>query len=109
MEIKSEGKDKKINKKKVKEVAALSYSPQQNQSPEIVALGRGETAEKILELAKSNNVPVYKDPELAHTLNKLRIGDEIPPELYEVVAEILVFISHIDKSCGEKNGLKQYK
>lgn len=88
--------------KKVKEVAALQYSPDENKAPKLIALGKGEIAEKILEKAKENNVPIYKDAELAHTLGKLNIGDEIPPELYEVVAEILIFVSSIDKAFGEK-------
>lgn len=86
----------------IKEVAALKYSPDESQSPTVVALGKGEVAERILKTAKENNVPVYKDPNLAHTLNKLQIGDEIPAELYEIVAEILVFVSQLDKGFGEK-------
>lgn len=91
----------KKNEKKVKEVAALRYSEDDNKSPEIIALGKGETAEKILEKAKESNVPVYEDAQLAHTLQGLNIGDEIPPELYEVVAKILVFISDLDSQYGK--------
>ena len=43
------------------------------------------------------DVPVYQDEKLAKTLAKLEIGDTIPPELYEVVAEILVFVDDMDK------------
>ena len=88
-------------KKKVKEVAVLKYSPDEA-APKIVALGKGEIAEKILEVAKDNAVPVYENPELAHTLNALSIGDQIPPELYEIVAQILVFVSDLDKLKGER-------
>ena len=49
------------------------------------------------EKAKENDVPFYKDNKLAETLSKLEIGDAIPPELYEVVAEILVFVDDMDK------------
>jgi len=87
-------KDKKD--KKIKEAAALRYDPQKNSAPEIVALGKGETAEKIIEKARQNDIPVYEDKELAHTLSFFKIGDEIPEELYEVVANILVFIGDID-------------
>jgi len=85
-----------------KEVVALQYDPEKNIAPKIVAAGRGEIADKILEKAKEHDVPVYKDEKLANTLSKLSIGEEIPPELYEVVAEILVFVSSLDKSFGEK-------
>ena len=53
--------------------------------------------EKIIEKAKESDVPLYKDNKLADTLSKLEIGDAIPPELYEVVAEILVFVDDMDK------------
>lgn len=89
-------------KKKVKRVAALKYSPDENNAPQIIGLGNGEIAEKILEKAKENNIPIYENEELASTLNAMNIGDEIPPELYEIVAQILVFIGSIDRSYGKK-------
>ena len=92
------------NIRKIKEAVALKYALDEDNSPKIVALGKGDIAEKILETAKENDIPVYEDENLAHTLNKLNIGDEIPPELYEVVAEILVFVSNLDKSYGDKYG-----
>ncbi len=94
----------KNNSKKIKEVAALRYSPEKGKAPSIVALGKGEVAEKIIEAAEKNDVPVYEDVSLAHALNALHIGDEIPPELYEVVAQVLVFVSKIDSSYGELYG-----
>ena len=90
-----------MEKRKIREAAALKYEPETG-APRIVALGKGEIAEKIIETAGQNDVPVYKDESLAHTLNTLSLGEEIPPELYEVVAEILVFISNLDKSRGGK-------
>ena len=54
-------------------------------------------AEKIIAKAKENDVPFYQDNKLAETLSKLQIGDTIPPELYDVVAEILVFVDDMDK------------
>jgi flagellar biosynthesis protein len=51
-----------------------------------------------------NDVPVYENAQLAHALNSLNLGDEIPPELYEVVAEILVFVGSIDNGYGEAHG-----
>ena len=85
-------------------MAAIRYSPDKNKAPSIVALGKGEVAEKIIETALDNDVPIYEDKNLAHTLNALRIGDEIPPELYEVVAQILVFVSKVDSKYGEIYG-----
>lgn len=82
--------------KKVKQAVALEYDPADN-APRVIAMGRGALAEKIIEQAKQAEVPVHRDDKLADTLSKLQIGDMIPPELYEVVAEILIFVDGMDK------------
>ena len=79
-----------------KTAVAISYGPGEA-APKILATGKGKVAEKIIETAKENKVPTYKDNKLASTLSKLQIGDMIPPELYEVVAEILVFVDDMDR------------
>ena len=71
------------------------------EAPKIVASGRGYLAEKIIERAVEENVPLHKDDKLAGTLSKLEIGDAIPPELYEVVAEVLLFVDKVDKIKGK--------
>ena len=81
---------------KVKQAVALEYDPADS-APKVIAMGRGALAEKIIEQAKQAEVPVHKDDKLADTLSKLQIGDMIPQELYEVVAEILVFVDGMDK------------
>ena len=65
-------------------------------------MGQGYVAEKIIEKAEESDIPTYVDPHLAKTLSSMQIGDEIPPELYEVVAQILVFVSNLDKSYAKK-------
>ena len=81
---------------KAKQAIALEYDPSQD-APKVVASGRGLLAERILEKAKEANVPIHKDTKLADTLSRLEIGEMIPPELYEVVAEILVCVDAMDK------------
>lgn len=81
---------------KPKQAIALSYDPAED-APKILATGKGKIAERIIEEAKEAKVPVHKDSKLADTLSKLEIGEMIPPELYEVVAEILVFVDQMDK------------
>lgn len=81
---------------KPKQAIALTYDPEED-APKVVASGRGALAEKIIEEANQAKVPVHKDSKLADTLSRLEIGDMIPPELYEVVAEILVFVDQMDK------------
>lgn len=75
---------------------AVAYEPG-DRAPKILATGKGHLAEKIIEKAKEEDVPLYADDKLADTLSKLEIGEMIPPELYEVVAEILVFVDDMDK------------
>ena len=72
-------------------------------APKILATGKGAVADKIIQTAKENDVPLYQDNQLADTLSRLQIGDMIPPELYEVVAEILVFVDDMDKLKQKMN------
>ena len=81
---------------KPKQAIALSYDPSDD-APKVVASGRGLLAEKIIEKAQEFDVPIHKDDKLADTLSRLEIGEMIPPELYEVVAEILIFVDSMDK------------
>lgn len=91
----------KIDKDKT--AVALAFEPG-DVAPKILASGKGAIAEKIIEKAKENDVPFYKDNKLADTLSRLDIGDEIPPELYEVVAEILLFVDGMDKVKAKLDG-----
>ena len=79
-----------------KTAVALEYEPGE-QAPKILATGKGVVEERIIEAAKEADVPTYQDNKLADTLSRLEIGDMIPPELYQVVAEILVFVNDMDK------------
>ena len=83
-------------KRRNRTAVALGYEVG-DQAPRILAAGKGFLAERIIEKAREADVPLHKDDKLAATLSKLEIGDTIPPELYEVVAEILVFVDRMDK------------
>ena len=83
-------------KEKPKQAIALSYDPD-DAAPKVVASGKGALAERITEKANEAQVPVHEDSKLANTLSRLEIGESIPPELYEAVAEILVFVDAMDK------------
>ena len=91
--------------KEEKTAVAIAYEPG-DAAPKILATGKGAVAEKIVETAKEHDVPLYKDNKLADTLSRLKIGDMIPPELYEVVAEILVFVDDMDKMKAKVGGIK---
>lgn len=87
-------------KNKPKQAIALEYNPQED-APKVIASGRGKLAERIIERAQESDVPIHRDDKLADTLSRLEIGDMIPPELYEVVAEILIFVDSMDKIKGK--------
>ena len=84
---------------------ALAYDPN-DEAPTVIASGKGALAERIIEKAQEADVPVHRDDKLADTLSRLEIGDMIPPELYEVVAEILVFVDAMDKIKAKMDGIK---
>lgn len=87
---------------KIKKASALSYTPGEQGAPKVIATGRGEIAKKIIEKAKEAKIPVYEDKHLAEALSHISLGSEIPSELYEVVAEVLAFISRLDESYSKK-------
>ncbi len=80
---------------------ALKYKPPYDQAPRVVAKGSGKLSEKIIELAKKNRIPIREDPALVEILTKLDLEEEIPPEVYPVVAEILAFIYSLHKKWGD--------
>ena len=90
----------KIEERIIKKASALSYALGEDSAPKVIASGKGEIAEKIIEKAKEAKIPVYEDKHLAEALSHISIGEEIPTELYEVVAEVLSFISRLDESYG---------
>lgn len=75
--------------------AALAYDPQTDQAPRVVASGKGKIAEQIIALAQQYQVPVYEDAELSAALALVNLDEEIPPELYLVVAEVLAYIYRV--------------
>lgn len=93
----------KKQRKKLKKAVALAYDDTMT-APTVVATGSGKVAEHIIEEAEKNKVPVYKDEKLATLLTQLELGDMIPPELYETVARILVFVGDMDELYAKTHG-----
>jgi flagellar biosynthesis protein len=71
---------------------ALKYDREKDNAPRVIAKGLRLKAEKIREIAKQHNVPFMKNTTLAGSLYRVEVGQEIPEELYDAVAEILNFI-----------------
>ncbi|MCL2617804.1 MAG: EscU/YscU/HrcU family type III secretion system export apparatus switch protein [Defluviitaleaceae bacterium] len=91
-----------------KQAYALQYNPAE-QAPKVVAAGRGYLAEKILDKAREFNIPTHVDAALADELAKVDVGGSIPPELYEVVAQVLVFIGNLDRYKLEEQAAKRLR
>ena len=78
----------------VKQVNSLAVALQYDRkgAPRVVAKGRGVIGDKIVELAKANNIPIEENEALAGALSNVELGNEIPEELYKAVAEVLIFV-----------------
>ncbi len=90
------------DKKETTIAAALKYDGKRDSAPRVTAKGSGVIAEKIIELAKKHKVPVKEDPALAQILSRLDIDEQIPPELYKAVAEILAFVYSLNERYREQ-------
>ncbi|GAE33936.1 EscU/YscU/HrcU family type III secretion system export apparatus switch protein [Halalkalibacter akibai] len=88
-------------KQGIKQAIALRYQVDKDAAPKVVGTGKGLLAEDIISLAKQHNIPIQEDPSLVAMLSQLQVNQSIPPELYEVVAEVFAFIYRIDQN-GEK-------
>jgi flagellar biosynthesis protein len=73
-------------------VVALRYRSKEDRAPKIAAKGRGYLAERIVELARAHDIPIREDKNLVEILSHLDLAQEIPPEVYTAVAEILAFV-----------------
>ena len=91
------------NQKKRKEIngpqaAVIKYDEETGKVPAVVAQGKGHVAQQIIELAKKNNIHMQEDSTLVANLLDMDLGDNIPPQLYSVMAEILLLIEEIEKN-----------
>jgi len=82
---------------------ALSYDGGAG-APVVVASGMGYMAEKIVEVAAESGVPIYEDNSLATILTQLKLGQEVPEELYKAIVEIYVYFLHFDPNKVKEDG-----
>lgn len=85
-----------------KKAVALTYAPDQA-APVLSAKGSGEVAEMILKKAKEHGIPIQENASLVEVLAQLDLDQQIPPELYSLVAEILTFVYRSDQKAGGYN------
>jgi flagellar biosynthesis protein len=88
----------KQSKPERKSAVALSFNQNMNEAPVLLAKGSGDAADRIIEAAKKYGVPLQEDESLLSLLSQLEIHQQIPPELYEVVAELFVFVYKLDQN-----------
>ena len=84
---------------------AIVYDEAKSSTPKVVASGKGTMAEKIIETAREAGVHIQEDANLVELLSKVPVGDEIPVELYQTVAEVLAFVYQTNEKYKHK--LKQ--
>ena len=75
---------------------ALRYREKEDYAPVVLAKGRGYLAEAILALAREAGVPVVEEPELLAMLEKVEVGEYIPPEAYTLAAEVIAFLMRLE-------------
>ncbi len=81
----------------VKSAVAHRYDSSRQESPRVTAKGKALMAEKILELAKGNDIPIREDADLVEVLSQMDLDQEIPPSLYKVIAELLAFVYELNR------------
>jgi len=92
----------KSERRSAAKAVALRYGAA-DAAPVVVASGMGYMAERIVELAAANGVPVYEDNSLATMLTQLKLGREIPPELYQAIVEIYVYFLNFDPNDPQRS------
>ncbi|MGM8931096.1 EscU/YscU/HrcU family type III secretion system export apparatus switch protein [Salinicola halophyticus] len=82
---------------------AMAYSGERTDAPRVVAKGYGNVADRIIELGQQEGVFVHDSPELVALLMQVDLDARIPESLYQVVAELLVWIGQIDSAATSGN------
>ena len=88
--------------RKTKKAVALGYDERHGDAPRVLASGGGLVADKIIEQARAAGIHIQEDPDLVELLARVPIGDQIPPELYQAVAEVLAFVYAVNDRFKKK-------
>ena len=91
----------------VPEAVALRYDRGREDAPRVVAKGRGFVAQQLLSIAKRHSVPVYQNQTVTQLLMAVELDREIPPELYQAVANVLAYVYRLDGRVAEKIGVRK--
>jgi len=80
-----------------RKAVALHYDADGDAAPRVIAKGDRLLAERIIEIAKQNDIPIHEDPDLVAILSALDVNREIPQSLYRAVAEVLAFVYSVNQ------------
>jgi flagellar biosynthesis protein len=86
----------------VQEAVALRYSKDKEDAPRVVAKGRGFVAQQLLAVARRHAVPVYQNQAVTNLLMAVELDREIPPDLYQAVANVLAYVYRMDGRAAER-------
>ncbi len=88
-----------------KSAVSLQYNKGNNRAPKVTAKGQGWVADKIIKMARENNIPIREDKDLLNLLSEIDIGQEVPESLYKVVAELLAWVYQLNQNYpGSQSG-----
>ena len=87
---------------KQKKAIAILYDDSPDSAPKVIASGKGSIAQKIIETAEEAGIHIQQDPNLVEMLAKVDVGEEIPVELYQTVAEVLAFVYKVNNRFKDK-------
>lgn len=91
-------------RKIINKAVAIVYDEKESSAPKVVASGKGVVAEKIIATAREAGIHIQEDANLVEILAKIPIGQEIPVEIYQTVAEVLAFVYQVNNKFKEKFG-----
>lgn len=88
-----------------KRAVALKYDSNKNNAPMVIASGSGYIANKVVEIAEENGVPIYKDDSLSILLSQLDVGSEIPEEMFSSIVEIYLYFLNFKLKVTNDNNI----
>jgi len=85
------------NRKQPPKAISLQYKAGKDPAPKVTAKGQGLVADRIIALAREHQIPIKEDPDLVQVLSQVNVNQEIPPSIYQLVAELLAFVYKLNK------------
>ena len=87
----------------IKKSLALKWDREKDDAPRLIAAGKGALADRILSLAMEAGIPIQENGILTEALVDTALGSEIPPELYQIAAEVYIFLMELEKTEAESS------